>query len=96
MDCTGYRHGSLTQPALRRLIVEPAVPEHDATQTRGLERQLPDLYRVQTPKLQRDLTAEHGDHVGLRQNRTRREIRCLQCDGPGMPAPVNCNLVVIH
>jgi hypothetical protein len=37
LDCAGDQRGRLTQPTLRRLIVEPAMPEHDAAQTGRVE-----------------------------------------------------------
>lgn len=64
-DFAGDRQGGRAQPRVRRLIVESAVPEHDAAQARGIERQLFDLHGIQAAKLQRDLPPEHGDHIGL-------------------------------
>lgn len=61
---------------MRRLIVEPAVPEHDAPQLWRVERQFPDFDRIGSAKFLRDLAAEHGQKIRLQQHRAGRSEAC--------------------
>ena len=51
------------QPTMRRLVIEAAMPQHDAAQSWRLKGQVLDLEGVCPAEFSRDLTAEHRHHV---------------------------------
>lgn len=66
---------------MRRHLIEAAVPAHDATQFRRLDRKFTHLDGVSATKFLGKFAPENGDEIGLNQHGARRQIRRIQCGG---------------
>lgn len=62
-DRLGCRSYCVAQPAMCRLIIEPAMPQHDALQMVCIKRQLPNLDRIGATEFLRELAAENCNHI---------------------------------